>query len=160
QDVQRHRAYALKWVGNEPGGAAYLRSLAVVRAGNRQEFLDSLSAWKLPGLNFVYADVDGTIGWIAAARTPVRPRHYGLLPLPGTGGFEWTGYLPIRELPQRFNPTAGFLATANHNILAEDYKHQIGYEFAAPYRFQRIQLRLSSQEKWDLRDFQALQQDV
>ena len=34
----------------------------------------------MPGLNFVYADVDGNIGWIAAARTPVRPRHDGLLP--------------------------------------------------------------------------------
>src|SRR5262249_46299946 len=53
-----------------------------------------------------------------------------------------------------------FLATANHNILPEGYKHQIGYEFAAPYRFQRIQQRLSSQEQWKLGDFQALQQDI
>src|SRR6185369_8168227 len=29
QDTTRHRAYALQWVGNEPGGAAYLASLRV-----------------------------------------------------------------------------------------------------------------------------------
>src|SRR5262249_19232451 len=68
-------AYALRWAGHEPGGAAYLASLAVDRARDRKEFLAALSAWKVPGLNFVYADVEGTIGWVVAARTPVRPRH-------------------------------------------------------------------------------------
>jgi penicillin amidase len=160
QNPQRHRAYALKWVGSEPGGAAYLRSLAIARARNRQEFVEALSAWKVPGLNFVYADVEGTIGWIAAAQTPFRPRHDGLLPVPGNGGFEWTGYLGVHELPQSFNPKAGFVATANHNILPEGYQRQIGYEFAPPYRFQRIQQRLTSREQWQLSDFQSLQQDV
>src|SRR5205823_12416312 len=121
---KRHRAYTLKWVGSEPGGAAYLGSLAVARAGNRKEFLAALDGWKIPGLNFVYADVDGDIGWVAAAKTPVRPRHDGLLPEPGVGGFEWSRYLSVSELPQRFNPKAGFVATANHNILPEGYPHQ------------------------------------
>jgi penicillin amidase len=159
QDAQRHRAYALKWVGSGPGGAAYLGSLAVARARSQQEFLESLKAWKVPGLNFVYADVDGNIGWIAAAQVPVRPQHDGLLPVPGNGGFEWTGYLPVSELPQVFNPKAGFLATANHNILPEGYRHQIGYEFTPPYRFERIRQTLSSREKWALNDFRTLQHD-
>src|SRR5262249_32524779 len=38
QDLKRHRAYALKWAGSEPGAAAYLASLAVDRATNRKEF--------------------------------------------------------------------------------------------------------------------------
>src|SRR5439155_7059540 len=71
EDRARRRAYALKWVGTEPGGAAYLASLSVARAGNWAEFLAALARWKVPGLNFVYADVGGNIGWIAAARTPV-----------------------------------------------------------------------------------------
>jgi penicillin amidase len=160
QDAQRHRAYALKWVGNEPGGAAYLASLAVDRARNRAEFLDALKAWKVPGLNFVYADVDGNIGWIAAARTPVRPKHDGLLPVPGTGGYEWSGHLPVSELPQSFNPPAGWLATANHNILPDGYPHAIGYEFTPPYRFRRIRQALTSKGNWGLDDFRALQHDV
>src|SRR5204863_1337523 len=69
-DAARRRAYALRWVGHEPGGAAYLASLAVDRARDRKEFLAALAAWKVPGLNFVYADVDGAIGWVVAARTP------------------------------------------------------------------------------------------
>ncbi len=80
--------------------------------------------------------------------------------MPGNGGHEWTGYLPVSELPQRFNPKAGWLATANHNILPEGYKHTIGHEFSAPYRFQRIQQTLTSKEKWQLDDFRALQHDA
>src|SRR5205085_1679266 len=120
----------------------------------------ALERWKIPGLNFVYADVDGDIGWVAAAGTPVRPKHDGLLPVPGNGGFEWSGHLAVSELPQSFNPKAGFLATANHNILPPGYSHQIGYEFAAPYRFQRVRKALTAKEKYSLNDFRAIQHDV
>jgi penicillin amidase len=158
-DTERHRAYALRWVGNEPGGAAYLRSLAVDRAQNHKEFLQALASWKVPGLNFVYADVDANIGWIAAAQTPVRTRHDGLLPVPGDGGFEWAGYLGVADLPQQFNPPSGWLATANHNIVPEGYRHQIGYEFAAPFRIERIRQRLTAREKWDVDAFRSIQHD-
>jgi penicillin amidase len=158
-DTEGHRAHALRWVGTEPGGAAYLRSLAVDRAQNRQEFLQAMGSWKVPGLNFVYADMEGNIGWIAAAETPVRPRHDGLLPVPGDSGFEWEGYLGVADLPQQFNPPRGWLATANHNILPEGYRHQIGYEFAAPFRIGRIRQLLGSRETWDLGDFRAIQHD-
>jgi penicillin amidase len=160
QDDKRHRAYALKWVGSEPGGAAYLASLAVDRARNKDEFRGALARWKVPGLNFVYADVDGTVGWIAAARTPVRPKHDGLLPVPGNSGYEWSGYLPVSDLPQNFNPKDGWLATANHNILPAGYPHRIGHEFAAPYRFRRIREVLTAKEKWELGEFREIQHDV
>src|SRR5262249_42949720 len=90
EDAKRHRAYALKWTGSEPGGAAYLGSLALDRAKSAREFLGALKAWKLPSENMVYADVDGNIGWVATALTPVRKGWEGLLPVPGAKGeFEW-----------------------------------------------------------------------
>ncbi len=108
----------------------------------------------------LFADVDGDIGWVVAARTPVRPRHDGLLPVPGSGGYEWSGHLPLAELPQSFNPPAGWLATANHNILPPGYLHTLGYEFTPPYRIGRIRQVLTSKERWNLDDFRALQHDV
>lgn len=158
QDEKTHRAFALKWSGSEPGGAAYLGSLAVARAQNQKEFLKALASWKIPGLNFVYADVDGNIGWVAAALTPMR-KHDGLLPVPGNAGFEWQGYLSVADLPQSFNPKRGFIATANHNILPPGYTRQIGYEFAPPYRFQRVEANLAAKKTWQLKDFKAVQHD-
>jgi penicillin amidase len=157
--VNDNRAYVLKWAGSEPGGAAYLGSLAVGRAKNQQEFLKALAAYKLPCLNFVYADVDGNIGWVANALTPIRPKHDGLLPVPGNGGYEWTGYRKVKDLPQSFNPKSGWLATANHNILPKDYPHPITYEFAAPYRFLRVKTNLEAKAKLTLEDFQRIQHD-
>jgi penicillin G amidase len=160
QDETKHVAVALKWVGGEPGGAAYLGALSIARAGNKQEFLESLKAWKSPGENFVYADVEGNIGWVAAGLTPIRKGWDGLLPVPGDRGeYEWQGFLPLSKLPQSFNPPQHWIATANHNILPPGYAHEIAYEWAAPHRFLRIQERLSATSKFTLDDFQSIQHD-
>jgi penicillin amidase len=139
QDAKRHRAVALRWVGSQPGTAAYLGSLAVGRANNRQEFLRALQSWKVPALNIVYADVDGHTGWVAAGLTPVRTGFDGLLPVPGAGGqYDWERFRNVAELPQEFDPPRHWIATANHNILPAGYPHPLSYEWAAPYRFRRL----------------------
>jgi len=160
QDAKRHRAFALKWVGSEPGSAGYLRSLALDRVANAREFTEALQGWKVPSLNMVYADVDGNIGWVAAGLMPVRRGWDGLLPVPGAKGeFEWQGFLPLKDQPQVYNPAAHYVATANHNILPPGYKHEIAYEWAAPYRFAQIRQRLEAKKKFSLEDFQSIQHD-
>lgn len=142
------------------GGAAYLASLAVARAQNRAQFLSALARWKMPCLNFVYADVDGEIGWVAAAATPVRRAGNGLLPVLGdTDRYEWERFLRVDELPQTFNPPRGWLATANQNILPTGYPHQIAYDWSGPYRYRRIEERLREKASWTLEDFQSIQHD-
>jgi penicillin amidase len=161
EDAERHRAYALKWVGSEPGTAAYLAGLAVDRSNSGREFVESLRSWKMPGENMVYADVDGTIGWVAAGLTPIRKRGDGLLPVPGWGGdYEWTGFLTVKDLPQSVNPAGHSLVTANNNLLPAGYPHEIGYEFAPPYRHDRIEQRLEAQKQFRLEDFMAIQHDT
>jgi penicillin amidase len=107
----------------------------------------------------VYADTQGNIGWMAAALTPLR-NWDGVLPVPGSGGFEWKGFMDYADLPQRVNPPNHVIATANHNILPEGYRGQIAYDWAAPYRYARIEEQLKSQQQFDLDDCKALQHDV
>jgi penicillin amidase len=161
EDPARRRAYALKWVGSEPGTAGYLASLTLNRVQNWNEFLKTMDRWKVPSENLIYADVDGNIGWVAAGMTPVRKGWSGLLPVPGAEGkYEWQGFLPVSKLPQKFNPADHFIATANHNILPKDYPHELGYEWANPIRFRRIAEVLGeANRKFDIADFQALQYD-
>lgn len=161
EDKERRRAYALKWVGSEPGTAGYLASLSLNRAQNWPEFLRALERWKVPSENLVYADVDGNIGWVAAGMTPVRKGWSGLLPVPGAAGkYEWQGFRSLPELPQVFNPAQHFIATANHNILPADYKHELGYEWSNPLRFRRIAEVLGKyQIKFTVADFAKLQHD-
>jgi penicillin amidase len=64
------------------------------------------------GTNYLYADVDGHIGWHSAGLAPVRSHHDGLLPAPGDGSFAWTGMLPLDLLPSEFDPDRGFPSKA------------------------------------------------
>jgi len=161
EDPTLHRAYVLKWIGMEPGSAGYLASLSLDRARNWPEFLKALERWKEPSENLVYADVDGNIGWQAAGWAPRRRGYSGLLPVPGSSGkYEWEGFLPLSELPRSYNPSRHFIATANHKIIPSGYKHDLNFDWAAPFRFHRIEEILSGNAgKFDIPDFEKLQND-
>lgn len=160
-DEKRHRAFALRWVGMEPGAAAYLASLRLDRVRSAKEFVEALPAWKVPALNMTHADVDGNIGWVAAGATPIRDGWDGLLPVPGhVGKYEWRGLRTVAELPQSHNPANHYLATANHNILTPGYRLPVSYEWSPPYRFEQIRRRLETKSKFDIADFCSIQQDA
>lgn len=163
EDAAQHRALALRWVGSEPGTAGYLASLSVDRAQNWNEFLAALQRWKLPPENMVYADVDGNIGEQSAGLTPIRS-WTGLLPVMGNdGSHEWSGFVPLDQLPRTFNPAEGWFATANNRTIAEDYKYKVGFEWST-FRVDRIRQVLSGfadkQHKVELGDVENLQNDV
>src|SRR5262249_6906394 len=160
EDMGQHRAYALKWVGAEPGGAAYLGSLAFDRAGSAREFAKALAAWKSPSENMVFADVDGHIGWVAAGLAPVPPGRGRRLRVPGASGrYEWQGFRPLERLPHASDPAAHFLHTANHNTLVPDDPDPIAFEWAPRFRAERIRQRLQAKQKFDLKEFQSIQYD-
>ena len=140
------RALALRWVGAEPGTAGYLGSLAVDRAANWQEFETAMPRWKVPSENIVYADDQGNIGEHSIGLAP-RKTWTGLLPVPGDRGYEWSGFLPSSELPHSYNPSAQFIATANHKMIPDDYVYKVGYEWAPGFRYQRISSVLTEARK-------------
>jgi penicillin amidase len=162
EDAARHKAYALRWVGSEPGTAGYLAGLALARAKDWSEFRAAMDRYKVPSENLVYADTKGNIGWQVGGLTPIRDGFTGLLPVPGDEGrYEWKGYRKSTELPFEFNPARHYIATANHNILPPGYTIPLGYDgWATPYRIDRIREMLGRGGKFDLADFVRMQQDV
>ena len=157
-----HRAYALRWVGSEPGTAGYLAGLSLARARDWTEFRAAMARYRVPSENLVYADTKGNIGWQVGGLTPIREGWNGLLPVPGDEGrYEWSGFRKSDELPFEFNPPRHYIATANHNILPEGYKIPIGYDgWALPFRVTRIREMLAVGKKFDVTDFVRMQQDV
>ncbi len=160
EDVAKGRAVALKWVGAEPGGAGYLAALGISRAKNWTEFRAAAANYRVPSENLVYADTAGNIGWIAGGLAPVRKNWNGLLPVPGDGEYEWSGYLTIDQHPQEYNPGRHWIATANHKILPKDYPHTLSFDWAQPFRFERIREMLSDGRKLGVSDFERMQQDI
>jgi penicillin amidase len=132
------------------------------RANSWDEFRAALSQWDGPNLSFVYADVDGNIGFQAAGRIPIRaPQGQGIIPEDGSSKeYEWRGYIPFEDLPRSFNPPIGFIVCANQKLVSDDYPYRLGYEWADPYRAVRIEQLLSANERVTTEDSEQIQGDT
>jgi penicillin amidase len=159
-DPAKGTAFAVRSVWSEPGTAAYFASSWMLGLRSWQEFQNARDHWGTPPLNLIYADVAGNIGWAPGALTPVRPNWDGLLPVPGDGRYEWRGFLAGRDLPSKYNPAQGWIATANEMNLPAGYAAQkIGFEWADRSRITRIENVLGSKAKLSVADSMALQTD-
>jgi penicillin amidase len=151
---------ALRWTAGEPGVVQY-PMLDIDRAENWQQFTAALSRFPGPGSNFVYADVDGNIGYHAAGYLPKRNGWLGDLPLDGTSAaHEWDGYIPFDQLPSAFNPPSGLIATANQNPFPENYPYPVNGNFAPHQRVSQIRALLEARKGWRAEDLIAVQKDV
>ena len=158
------RALTLHWVGAEPGTAGYLGSLSLDRAENWPEFERAMARWKVPSENIVYADREGNIGEHSTGLAPVRRNWTGLLPVPENRSYEWSGFIPNSDLPHTYNPSSGFVASANHKMIPENYPYAVGFQWASPERFQRISEVLAAaadrSHKLGIEDMENLQNDL
>jgi penicillin amidase len=152
---------AFRWTALDPEDGTMRAFLGVNRAQNWDEFTAALSSYHAPMQNFVYADVDGNIGYYAPGAVPIRTSGDGRAPAEGwTGQSDWAGYIPFAELPHDFNPERGYIATANNRQIPDAYPYLISTNWAAPYRAQRIVEQIEAQPRHTLDTMAALQADV
>ena len=153
---------ALQWTALREHSLLFPAVLMLDRAQNWDAFRGALRLWDVPSQNFVYADVDGNIGYQMPGTVPIRPKGIdGTVPIAGwTGDKEWQGYIPFDELPFVFNPPTHFVATANQAVVPTTYKYPITADWSAPYRKQRIDDLLKAKDKLSVDDIKAIQGDV
>lgn len=157
-DAKQH--LALRWAAAEPGSFQFPFP-EVNRAGNWQEFTRALSRYPGPAQNFVYADVDGNIGYRATGRLPIRKGYAGDVPVDGSSGdYEWQGFIPFDELPAFYNPPSGVIVTANQNPFPADYPYAVNGNFSSHYRSRQIRNLLTARNGWRAEDMLTVQKDV
>jgi penicillin G amidase len=129
--------YTARWTGQDPTNEA-LALLQLNRARSVDEAFAAVTHFGVGAQNFVFADVNGDIGYYPHALVPVRkagcfgtpagsPRPVygqpGLVvpwaPMPGDGSCTWTGYIPDASLPKAKNPAANLIVTANNDITGQ-----------------------------------------
>ncbi len=151
---------ALRWTALE-GGQLFRSVYMLDRAGNWDEFREALRYWQAPSQNFVFADRQGNIGYQMPGDIPIRAKGQGLVPAPGwTGEYEWTGYIPFKELPFVYNPPNHYVVTANNKVVPDDYPYFISHEWSAPFRAQRIAELLQGNDSLTIDDFRDIQADT
>lgn len=115
-----------------------------------------------PGLNVVWANASGDIGWWAAAKLPIRPANVnpGFILDGSSAEADKLGFYPFNENPHEVNPARGYIVSANHEPKSGNNVAVPGY-YCLPDRVQRLDERLRDAAlKWDNKASQALQLDV
>ena len=123
-----------------------------------KEFRNALTKLSAPQQNFVYADIEGNIGFMAPARVPVRRKGDGWLPVPGWDGeYDWSEEVPFENLPSTFNPPSGAIASANNKLGDHPF---LARDWIPPYRAERIQQLLDRADSLSADDMVAMQFDT
>ena len=132
------------------------------RADTTAKASQAASKIHAPGLNVVWANASGDIGWWAAARLPIRPANVNpAFILDGSlSESDKLGFYPFAENPQEVNPARGYIVSANNEPKSINGVPVPGY-YCVPERVQRLDEFLRRPGvKWDSKASQALQLDV
>ena len=153
--------YALRWSALDPATMESAGIFNANRARNWKEFTEAMRGYSGPTQNFVYADVEGHIGYYGAGRIPIRKKGDGSVPYDGsTDDGEWVSFIPFDKLPHTYNPPSGIIVTANQRIAGQSYPYFLSHLWAQPYRARRIFDLLSAKPKLTIDDFRKIQGDV
>ncbi len=152
---------AFRWTALDPADSTLMSFLKLNEARNWDQFTSALRDFVVPAQNFVYADVDGHIGYYAPGHIPIRDGGDGSRPADGwTGDAEWTGWIPFDRLPHLFDPPEHMIVTANHRPAPPDYPYHLGLEWPEPYRAQRVLDLIRERTSLRPDDFARMQADT
>ncbi len=153
----------MRWTALDQNDTTLVSFRKINMAHDWSSFKEGLSAFISPSQNFVYADIDGNIGYHFAGRIPIRSNGEGDVPSSIQTSKPWASYVPFDELPNQYNPSSGFIATANNDVTGKGYKYFISHEFAPDYRYKRIKQQFDELTEGDRRltvdDVKAIQLD-
>ena len=167
--------YTTRWTGQEPSNEL-LAFYQLNQARTVDEAFEAVRTFEVGAQNFVFADVNGDIGYYPHAYVPIRkagcfrPGVYPWAPMPGhDGSCIWTGRISDADLPQSKNPASNRIVTANNDITGVTAGNNPlsagadGYLYATSdlgYRAARATDLLSTKASgYTLDDFTAVQAD-
>ncbi len=107
--------YLAAQIAGQDSVSMLAQQLSLVRSRNFDEFRAGLSAQQFPVMNVIYADQAGNIFYLYNGRIPRRdPQFDWSKPVDGSDPrTAWQGIHTIDELPQLFNPPAGYVQNCN-----------------------------------------------
>ena len=114
-----------------------------------------------PGLNFLYADAAGHVGWRATGVLPLRAAgDDGRTPLDGaTRAHDWSAYLAQDRMPRVLDPASGRIVSANQRGIGTSIGFRWPSIWASATRARRI-TELLAGEGIDARQVRAMQLDT
>ena len=157
-ELTEDKLISMQWTGFEQTNE--MRTLYNINwAENFQDFKDALPTFGVPGLNFMYGDVEGNIAMYSVAKLPIRTGDPITLRRGWDPSQDWQGFIPHTEMPRLINPDDGWIANANNKITTDNYPYYIATFLEPPSRIERIEEILTANPTLGTEEFQELQND-
>jgi penicillin G amidase len=153
------KVVTLRWAPFETMGP-FIGADQIMAAKSAEEVRKALSKFDIMMLNFVFADKEGNIGWIASGKLPIRSQGDGTIPYVVKDGKDnWVGWIPFEKNPQIQNPQKGWLGTCNHNTVGKDYPYYYSSHLSPSYRYRRLIQLMEQPGKKSVEDHWQFQRD-
>lgn len=134
----------------------------LLKGARIEDFIAAMGELDVPDQNWVAADADGHIIYLPGGLVPVRKHGLGVLPAPGESGeYDWTGFIPLMELPYLKDPERGFVNTSNNEAVpAQWYPYIFSTHYGEPWRAVRVEQLIRELAPLSMDDMKRIQNDV
>ncbi len=151
---------AMDWTGLYPTDEIQF-FLMIDRVHTVNQFRQNLTQhFKVAIQNWAVADSSGNIGIFPFGNYPVIEKGNPRGILPGTGQYNWVGFIPQKYLPYLYNPSNGFVFSSNQITVSSNYPYYVGWDYESGFRADESYTVLNSSSHFDLTRMQQLQLNV
>lgn len=149
---------AANWTLSDPSNE-FLTFIKLNKAATYNDFKEAIQYYKCPVQNFTYADVKGNIA--THLQGEIRKRDWsgkGKFILDGTKSDHLSTQLLTTELPVVYNPSQGFVFSANNNPFYKTLYFDVNGHYDE-LRSNKIKQLLSMEKKFTVEDMKLMQLD-
>src|SRR6185437_5733379 len=153
-----HLNQALRWELHNPSNEI-LTFIKLNRAKNYADYKEAIRGFSCPVQNFTFACKDGTISIDHQGKLALKWPGQGKFILDGTKSSHlYSKYIPEDSLPHVFDPTCGYVFSANQHPTGVNYPYYYNGTYIEE-RARRIKQLLASGGKFDVGRMEAMQLD-
>ncbi len=149
---------AVKWMAHR--GTNELKAITTLnRATNYQEYVSAIEHFRSPHQNIVYADTKGNIALWSQGEFIDKWKGQGQYIMDGNNlENDWGANIPFQDNPHEYNPSRGYVMSANQVNTSADYKYWYNGLFD-PSRAKRLSQFLEEKTDYTIEDMQRIQLD-
>jgi len=151
EGIDEKRPVAMSWVYTKVENEVLDAVYGISQATNLKEFKSALPKIHAPGLNVMYGDAKGNVGWFASAKLYNMPDSVQtVFILDGASGKEERlDFYDFSKNPQAVNPDTDYVYSANNQPDSINGRFYPGY-YLPENRAKRITQLLDAKNDWDI----------
>ncbi|MBK8954954.1 MAG: penicillin acylase family protein [Saprospiraceae bacterium] len=157
----KHKKYslAMHWILHDSYDQMEFRTfMSLNRAKNYDDYRKACTYFPYPAQNIVFASVSGDIAMTVSGNMPVKYDQQGRFIMDGSSArHKWAGILDPLQNPAMYNPSRGFVSSANQR--STDLNFPVYYndgDFRS-YRGLAVNRLLAQKNNWDVQSMKELQ---